>query len=128
VTRAIALLLLVALTGPQAAPLAAAAGSSAPVEAEVHHHHPPGCPWQGTPDCPHDHHGPSSQPTWSPCAEAPLAVAGEARMAWAPPEVASREAPAPAPAATVSFTGRQAPPSDSYLDIEIPPPRSIGAV
>ena len=125
--RATALFLLVALTGPQAAPLAAAAGSSAPVEAEAHHHHPPGCPWQGTPDCPHDHHGPSSQPNWSPCVEVPLAVAGEARMAWAPPEVASREVPAPAPAAT-AFSMGQAQPSDPDLEIEIPPPRSIGAV
>jgi hypothetical protein len=128
VKRATALLLLVALSGPQAAPLAAGDPSPAPMEAQAHHHHPPGCPWQGTPDCPHDHHGPSSQPSWSPCAQVPLAVAGEARMAWAPPQVASREAPAPAPPATVSAMGGQAPPSDPHLEIEIPPPRSTAGV
>lgn len=49
-------------------------------------------------------------------------------MAWAPPAVASRERPATAPAATGSSKGRPAPPSAPYLDIEIPPPRSIGGV
>jgi len=139
VKRATALLLLLALAGAQAAPLAAvrppATSSAHPpahahsaASAQDHHRHPPGCPWQGTPDCPHAHHGPASQPSWSECAEVSLAVAGEARMAWAPPAVASREAPTPAPAAAVSCSGRQAPPANPYLDIEIPPPRSIGGV
>lgn len=133
--RATALMLLVALSGPQAAPLVAAARfaapapSTGPANPAPHHHHPPGCPWQGTPECPHAHHGPSSQPSWSPCAEVPLTVAGEARMAWAPPPgVASHEPPAPALRARASLLEAQVPPSGPYPDVEIPPPRTARAV
>jgi hypothetical protein len=132
--RATALVLLLALSVPQAAPLVAAArfaspaSTTAPAEAAHAHHHPPGCPWQGTPNCPHAHHGPSSEPTWSPCAEVPHMVGGEARLAWAPPEVASCEAPAPALPAPESSAGGQVPPSGPHPDVEIPPPRTARAV
>lgn len=118
--RVATLALLAALAGPQALPLVAV-----PLVAEpgAEHHHPEGCPWQGTPHCPHAHHGPSSEPAWSPCAEVPVAVAGEARMAWAPPSAVGdplrvRLRPNPTPAA-----GAPCVPEGPVLDVEIPPPQ-----
>lgn len=119
--RALALALLVALSALQALPLVAAARS------EGTRHHPAGCPWKGTAHCPHAHHGSSSQPAWSPCAEVPIAPAGEARLGWAPPAAAAAAAPAPRAAAQPVLAADPAH-SGPLLDIEIPPPRTVSAL
>ncbi len=120
--RALALALVAALGAPQALPLLPAAPAEAEVEA---HHHPPGCPWQGTPRCPHAHHGPSSDPAWAPCAETPQAVAAEGRMAWAPPTGLVAPSSVPAPALRGSAFDDARPLSDPPTDVEIPPPRPV---
>ena len=123
--RIVVLTLLVALAGPQCLPLAAPARAG--VETEMEHHHPPGCPWQGTSDCPHDHPGPSSDPAWLPCAGSPIAVAGEVRMAWAPPSGMAGPSMNPTNPSPVSVPCGDRPPSDPPTDVEIPPPQNAAA-
>lgn len=125
-TRAAALVLLVTLTGFQGLPLSQALPwfkAPRPTAAQSAHHHPPGCPWAGTPRCPHAHDAAASRPTWSPCAQVPLAVAVEATLAWAPPADAAEGSRVSAPAARELRAWTKEPASSSPADVEIPPPR-----
>jgi hypothetical protein len=126
--RSGALVLLLALVEPRALLLLSAIPglpTSRPAVASSAHHHPPGCPWQGTPECPHAHHGPSSGPAWSPCAELPLTAAGQARLAWAPPVdlVAGIRAPAPSARDERAWTAGQI--SSAPPDVDLPPPKPV---
>ncbi|HYO46068.1 MAG TPA: hypothetical protein VEY33_05210 [Gemmatimonadota bacterium] len=130
-TRAAALILLVTLAGFQALPLFQALPrfqAPRPTTAESAHHHPPGCPWEGTPRCPHAHDAAASRPTWSPCAQIPLAVAREATLVWAPPADQAEGIRASAPPARDVRVRAKEPPSGSPPDVEIPPPRPARSV
>jgi hypothetical protein len=130
-TRAAALVLLVTLAGPQALPLFEALPrfqAPWPTMEESAHHHPPGCPWEGTPHCPHAHHAAAYRPAWSPCAQVPLVGAGEATLAWAPPQAPAAAARVPASLARGFPAPVNDPPSGPSPDVEIPPPRPARSV